>query len=66
MKEVHAYIQPLALGSLLQNRDDIPDFPVIVSEYDVLGRKTSGQVEEKVYVIYGFNDENIWRDEYAD
>ena len=65
MKEVRAYIQPLALGSLLQNRDDIPDFPVTVSEYDGLGRKTSGQVEGKVYAIDGFKDGNIWRDEYA-
>ena len=66
MKEVRAYIQPLALGSLLQNRDDIPDFPVIESEYDGLGRKTSGQVKGKVYMIDGFKDGNIWRDEYAD
>ena len=65
MKEVNAYIQPLALGSLLQNRDDIPDFPVAVSEYDGLGRKASGQVEGKVYAIDGFKDGNIWRDEYA-
>ena len=42
MKEVRAYIQPLALGSLLQNRDDIPDFPVTVSVYEGFGRKNVG------------------------
>jgi hypothetical protein len=45
MKEVRAYIQPLALGSLLQNLDDIPDFPVTVTSTRASAGKTSDQVK---------------------
>ena len=61
IKEVRAYIQPFVLGSLLQNLDDIPDFPVAVSEYEGFGRKNVDPGDGNAYVIDGLKDGEIWR-----
>lgn len=61
MKEVRAYIQPFALGYQLQNQEDIPDFPVTLSEYEGFGRKNVAPGDGKVYVIDGLKDGKIWR-----
>jgi hypothetical protein len=65
MKEVRAYIQPFALGSLLQSLDETPIFSVTVSEHEGFGRKNIEPGDGKVYVIDGSKDGRIWRGGYA-
>lgn len=65
MKEVSTYIQPFALGSLLQNLEDISCFPVSLIEYKGFGRKIAGLGHGKVSAIDVFKNKEIWKGGYA-